>query len=73
MTSLAVPPSALCQAIVSTLEHAVSQTLQHKRHLGQYAVLWEDGVARIEGADAPGVMTALPAVHTPDILRAPRG
>lgn len=36
-------PSAEAQAILDALQKAVSQALEKKRRLGQYAAFWRDG------------------------------
>lgn len=36
-------PSAEAQVILEALQKAVSQALEKKRRLGQYAVVWRDG------------------------------
>lgn len=36
-------PSRECQVILDSLQKAVTQALERKRRLGQYAVVWRDG------------------------------
>ena len=43
------------EALLKALTDAVAQTLERKRKLGHYAVLWEKGEIRVEGEDAPAV------------------
>ena len=38
---------------LDALRRAVTQALERKRRLGQYAVLWEDGRMVFVGPDAP--------------------
>ena len=63
MKPLAVPSSPTGQAILTALQHAISGALERKRHLGQYAVTWEQGVTRLEGADAPSLVATLPVTQ----------
>lgn len=42
-TTLKTAPSAEAQVILDALQKAVSQALERKRRLGQYAVIWRDG------------------------------
>ena len=37
------------------LKHVADKTLERKRRLGHYAVLWKDGKVVLEGEDAPTV------------------
>lgn len=48
-----MPTSNHSQAIVMSLSLTVTRTLERKRALGQYAVIWENGSPRLEGPDAP--------------------
>ena len=41
------------QVILDSLQKAVTQALEKKRRLGQYAVVWRDGEAVMIGEDAP--------------------
>jgi hypothetical protein len=46
-------PSPETQAMLDCLRQAVVNTLERKRRLGQYAVLWSEGAAVVVGEDAP--------------------
>lgn len=46
-------PSSEGQVVLETLQKAVKQTLEKKRRLGQYAVIWENGKPVAVGEDAP--------------------
>ena len=48
-----VSPSDEGQFLLDTLQTAVIHTLEKKKRLGQYAVLWQDGKPVIQGEDAP--------------------
>ncbi len=48
-------PSKESQIILDSLQKAVTQALEKKRRLGQYAVVWRDGKAVMIGEDAPKV------------------
>lgn len=41
------------QQMLDSLRTAVAETLERKRRLGQYAVLWQDGKPVLIGEDAP--------------------
>ncbi|PTL93691.1 hypothetical protein C6W88_04615 [Halomonas litopenaei] len=41
------------QAMLDCLRDAASETLERKRRLGQYAVIWQDGKPTLVGDDAP--------------------
>ena len=41
------------EALLKALKDAVAQTLERKRKLGHYAVIWEQGEIRMAGEDAP--------------------
>lgn len=41
------------QRVLESLQKAVKQTLEKKKRLGQYAVIWHDGKPIITGDDAP--------------------
>ncbi len=41
------------QAMLDCLQQAVTNTLERKRRLGQYAVLWSGDAAIAVGEDAP--------------------
>jgi len=46
-------PSDEGKQLLETLRQAVGKTLEKKRRLGQYAVIWKDGKPVMTGADAP--------------------
>lgn len=46
-------PSPEAQAMLKALQTAVTNTLEKKRKLGQYAVIWENGQPVLIGNDAP--------------------
>jgi hypothetical protein len=46
-------PSPEAQAMLKVLQTAVTNTLEKKRKLGQYAVIWENGQPVLIGNDAP--------------------
>lgn len=48
-------PSRECQVILDSLQKAVTQALEKKRRLGQYAVVCRDGKPVMIGEDAPKV------------------
>lgn len=48
-------PSEEAQVILDALQKAVTQALEKKRRLGQYAVVWRDGKPVMIGEDAPKV------------------
>jgi len=52
-------PSPETQAMLDCLRQAVANTLERKRRLGQYAVLWSGGTAIAVGEDAPVQLAAL--------------
>ncbi|MBL1267483.1 MAG: hypothetical protein COA87_006985 [Halomonas sp.] len=41
------------QEMLDSLRSAVAETLERKRRLGQYAVIWQDGRPALIGEDAP--------------------
>ncbi|CUR46200.1 hypothetical protein BN2364_1759 [Alloalcanivorax xenomutans] len=41
------------QEMLDSLRTAVAETLERKRRLGQYAVIWQDGKPVLVGEDAP--------------------
>lgn len=47
-------PSPEAQRQLNALRQAVSNALEKKRRLGQYAVIWQDGKPVRIGEDAPG-------------------
>jgi len=46
-------PSQDSQAMLETLKTAVNKTLDKKKRLGQYAVIWSDDKAVLVGEDIP--------------------
>ncbi len=46
-------PSQDSQAMLDTLKTAVNKTLDKKKRLGQYAVIWSDDKPVLVGADVP--------------------
>ena len=46
-------PSPDTQRMLDSLKHAIAETLEKKKRLGQYAVFWEDGKPVLVGDDAP--------------------
>jgi len=52
-----VPPSPEALVILKALQEAVSNNLEKKRRLGQYAVIWQDGRPILVGDDAPTLET----------------
>lgn len=53
MTS--IPPDT--QKILETLKRVAANTLERKRRLGHYAVIWQDGRPMTIGEDAPNDYT----------------
>lgn len=53
--TLKTTPSEEGQIILDSLQKAVTQALEKKRRLGQYAVVWRDGKPVMIGEDAPKV------------------
>ncbi|MGM1052514.1 MAG: hypothetical protein ACQEXO_08990 [Pseudomonadota bacterium] len=41
------------QTMLDSLRAAVAETLERKRRLGHYAVIWQDGKPVLVGEDAP--------------------
>jgi len=50
-----ITPSAKSQATLKALREAVTEALETKKKLGQYAVIWKDGKPVAQGDDAPPV------------------
>ncbi|WP_008317590.1 hypothetical protein [Leptolyngbya sp. PCC 6406] len=50
-----IPPDT--QKILETLRQVAADTLERKRRLGHYAVIWRDGKPLIIGDDAPADYT----------------
>ena len=48
-------PSEEGQVMLDSLQKAITQALEKKRRLGQYAVIWRDGKPVMMGEDAPTV------------------
>ena len=48
-------PSEEGQVMLDSLQKAITQALEKKRRLGQYAVIWRDGKPVMMGEDAPKV------------------
>ena len=46
-----VEPSAQSRLTLSALQRAVSNVLDRKPRLGQYAVVWQDGAATVVGGE----------------------
>jgi hypothetical protein len=53
MNVTSVPASMEAQTILNALQQAVSNSLEKKRRLGQYAVTWQNGRPIQVGDDAP--------------------
>ncbi|QOJ24112.1 MAG: hypothetical protein HRU78_11065 [Gammaproteobacteria bacterium] len=51
--TLKTTPSEEGQIILDSLQKAVTQALEKKRRLGQYAVVWRSGKPIMIGEDAP--------------------
>lgn len=47
------------QVILDTLKKVAAATLERKRRLGHYAVLWQDGKVVLQGEDAPDTQPQL--------------
>lgn len=41
------------QVLLDTLKEVAARTLERKRRLGHYAVVWKDGKPLLQGEDAP--------------------
>ncbi len=48
-----IQPTPDTQTMLDSLRTAVSETLERKRRLGHYAVIWQDGKPVLVGEDAP--------------------
>ncbi|MES2322206.1 MAG: hypothetical protein V4633_08095 [Pseudomonadota bacterium] len=53
MNIVSGPPSPQIQAMLKALQDAVTNDLNKKQKLGQYAVIWKDGRAIQTGDDVP--------------------
>lgn len=51
--SITPTPDVDTQAMLDSLRHAVAKTLDRKRRLGHYAVLWDGNKPVLVGEDAP--------------------
>jgi hypothetical protein len=49
------------QKALETLQKVAAETLDRKRRLGHYAVVWQDGQPVAIGEDAPAHLTAPPS------------
>lgn len=54
------------QEMLDSLKAAVSEALERKRRLGQYAVIWEEGKPVLVGEDAPTGQCDKQALHYKD-------
>ncbi len=48
------------QKILDTLRKVAADTLERKRRLGHYAVIWRNGKPELIGEDAPDKLTESP-------------
>lgn len=53
MITLKKTPTQDSQVMLDTLKIAVNKTLDKKKRLGQYAVIWSDDKPVLVGADSP--------------------
>lgn len=53
------------QQILDVLRHAVAETLERKRRLGQYAVVWRDGRPIMLGGEVDASCPTLLATTDP--------
>ncbi|TXI26579.1 MAG: hypothetical protein E6Q60_12170 [Nitrosomonas oligotropha] len=51
--TLRATPSEEDQEILNSLQKAITQALEKKRRLGQYAMVWRNGRPVMIGEDAP--------------------
>lgn len=56
MTVTSAPPSPQAKAMLESLRDAVARSLEKKKRLGQYAVIWQNGRPVQMGDDAPTAM-----------------
>lgn len=56
-------PTSKNRLILESLERAVANTLEKKRRLGHYAVLWKDGKVVLQGEDAPDAQFPIQAAR----------
>lgn len=53
-------PSPEGRQLLETLRQSVAKTLERKRRLGQYAVIWQNGKPVVTGEDAPCTNESVP-------------
>lgn len=53
MTLISGKPSSQAKVMLDTLQGAVAKSLERKKRLGQYAVIWQNGRPVQAGDDAP--------------------
>ncbi len=53
MNTVKKQPSEHSKVVLASLKAAVTNALEKKRRLGQYAVFWENGQIIYKGDDAP--------------------
>ena len=58
-------PSEHIRLMWESLKQVATETLDHKRRLGQYAVIWQDGKPAIVGGEMDAHRTSLPAATRP--------
>lgn len=56
MTITSVPPSPQAKAMLEALRESVAKSLEKKKRLGQYAVIWRNGRPVLVGDDAPAMV-----------------
>ncbi len=61
--STALPPDV--QNVLDSLQQAVTAELDRKARLGHYVVIWQDGRAVMQGADAPPASATATATTNP--------
>jgi hypothetical protein len=61
-----IPPDA--QEILDCLKQVAADTLERKRRLGHYAVIWRDGKPVAIGEDAPAHLTVPPSESLEKII-----
>ena len=54
------------QQILDALQQAVTAELDRKARLGHYVVIWQDGRAVMQGADAPPASATAAAAANPN-------
>ena len=55
MTLITALPTPEGQAMLKALQAGVAKSLEQKRKLGHYAVVWQDGRPVLTGPDAPKI------------------